>query len=165
MDANASIIIHALKLRLHWSAGLGLLQRGDRARDWREFSVLKASGETGAAAVTWRQYKKRKLFFQTQSLICSLSPRFLSMHCCYRFREGWEKNASCVSIKGALGFKYRWASGGRSVKKLLQVFFERNRIASVSPVRASTCIWGFFFSTLRRGGKHEKRIGCIAAAD
>lgn len=102
MDANASIIIHALKLRLHWSAGLGLLQRGDRARDWREFSVLKASGETGAAAVTWRQYKKRKLFFQTQSLICSLSPRFLSMHCCYRFREGEKKtHHACRS-------KVRW---------------------------------------------------------
>lgn len=156
MDANASIIIHALKLRLHWSAGLGLLQRGDRARDWREFSVLKASGETGAA-VTWRQYKKRKLFFQTQSLICSLSPRFLSMHCCYRFREGWEKNASCVSIKGALGFKYRWASGGRSVKKLLQVFF-RTKQNCISEPRSSIDMHLGFFLLYVEAGRETRKV-------
>ncbi len=70
------------------------------------------------------------VFFKTQSLICSLSPRFLSMHCCYRFREGEKMHHACRSkVCWILNTAELW---GRSVKKLLQVFFEQNRIASVS---------------------------------
>lgn len=157
MDANASIIIHALKLRLHWSAGLGLLQRGDRARDWREFSVLKASGETGAAAVTWRQYKKRKLFFQTQSLICSLSPRFLSMHCCYRFREGEKKtHHACRS-------KVRWVLNTAELRGALGkeiaagVFSNETELHQWAPFEHRNA--SGVFSSLRWGGEGNTKSG------
>lgn len=70
------------------------------------------------------------LLFQTRSLICSLSLRFLSMHCCYRFRGGEKMHHACRS-------KVCWILNtaelqGRSVKKLLQVLSEQNNIASVS---------------------------------
>lgn len=127
MVANASIIIHALKLRLHWSTGLGLLQCG-AAWGTGGKCLFKANRNSGKAA---REGGARVVvFFKLKSLICSLSPRFLSMHCCYRFSEGEKMHHVCRSkVCWILNTAELW---GRSGKKLLQVFFEQNRIASVS---------------------------------
>ena len=122
----------------------------------------RGKGARRGGGETWRQYKKLKLFLQTQPLICSLSPRFLSMHCCYRFRAGEKKKkkkASCVSIKGALGFKYRWASGALGKEIAAGVF--RTEQNCISKPRLSIDMhlgWVFFvfFSTLRRGGETRK---------
>lgn len=97
MGANASIIIHGLKLRLHWSPGLGLIQCGAVWGTGGKF-VFKANKHRKAAGEgDVRVILEPRVFFPTQSLICSLSPRFLSMHCCYRFREGEKMHHACRS--------------------------------------------------------------------